>query len=321
MATSTFVVDGVFITIVAFGVLLFAAIVFLLVYFVVRYRRSRNPEPAPVGRTGWLEVLWIALPTALVLAMFFYGLTGFTFLRRVPAGAMDVKVTARQWSWLFTYANGRTSPDLVVPVDRDVRLLLGSLDVIHGFFAPALRIKQDAVPGMTTQVWFRAVETGTTDILCTQYCGLRHSAMLARLAVVPQDVFAAWYAGEPVTIAGLVVPASPGERLLQEKGCLGCHSVDGSRIDGPTFKGLYGSSVRVQTGGEVRTVVVDEAYCRTSLFDPGADVVVGYPNAMPSEKGRVSDQEFGEILAYLEQLGVRAAEGNAEAGSADTRSR
>ncbi len=307
MATSTFVVDSVFITIVAFGVLLFAGIVFLLVYFVVRYRRSRNPEPAPAGRTGWLEVLWIALPTLLVLAMFFYGLTGFTFLRRTPPGAMTVKVTARQWSWLFTYENGRTSPDLVVPVDRDVRVLLSSVDVIHGFFVPALRIKQDAVPGMTTHLWFRATEPGTTDILCSQYCGERHSDMLATLAVVSADQFAAWYAGQEVAIPGLKVFASPGERLLQMKGCLGCHSIDGSRMVGPTLKGLYGSEVRVLTGGKERTAVVDEAYCRTALFDPGADIVVGYRNQMPSEQGHVSDQEFREILAYLEQISATPA--------------
>ncbi len=302
MATSTFVVDGVFITIVAIGVLLFAAIVFLLVYFTVRYRRSRSPEAAPVGRTGWLEVLWVTLPTLLVLAMFFYGLTGFTFLRRAPAGAMDVKVTSRQWSWLFTYQNGRTSPDLVVPVDRDVRLLLGSLDVIHGFFVPAMRIKQDAVPGMTTQVWFHATRTGTTDILCTQYCGVGHSEMRATLAVVPADAFAAWYAGKAIAIAGLATAATPGEQLLQQKGCLACHSTDGSTRVGPTFKGLYGSTVRVRAAGKERTVVVDEAYCRTSVLDPGADIVVGYPNQMPPEKGRVSDQELAEIIAFLEQI-------------------
>jgi len=215
-----------------------------------------------------------------------------------------VKVTARQWSWLFTYQNSRTSPDLIVPVDRDVRLLLTSLDVIHGFFVPQLRIKQDAVPGMTTRVWFRATEPGTADILCSQYCGERHSAMMATLAAVPVDLFASWYAGGPIAIPGLKTAASAGELLLQVKGCLGCHSLDGSRMVGPTFKGLYGTRVRVLANRGERTVAVDEEYLCTSLFDPGADIAVGYRNLMPPETGRINDREFGEIAAFLRQLGA-----------------
>lgn len=201
--TTTAAVDSTFIVIIAFGFLLFALIIFFTIYFVVRYRRSRNPVPSDIGGNWALELAWIAASVVLALGLFFYGLSSFQFLKNRPADSMEVHVTARQWSWLFTYANGRKSTDLVVPQGRDITLTMQTVDVIHGMFIPSYRIKQDIVPAMTTYAWFKAADLGTHDILCSQYCGQEHSKMLATVYVVAPDVFEKWYNGEEVEIPGL----------------------------------------------------------------------------------------------------------------------
>jgi cytochrome c oxidase subunit 2 len=237
--------------------------------------------------------------------MFFYGMTGFKVLHTVPADAMRVKVTARQWSWLFEYGNGKKSPDLVVPQGGAVSLEMTSTDVIHSFFAPAYRVKQDVLPGITTRVWFRAAELGSTDILCTQYCGLQHSKMLSRVVVVPPAEFDDWLAGREVSIPELAGgDANAPVMLLREHGCLDCHSLDGKKLVGPTLKGLYGSLAEVVTGGVQRTVTADDEYIRTSILEPGTDVVAGYENIMPkaSAKDRLTDDEIHEVVEYLKTL-------------------
>ena len=304
MTPTVAAVDNVFIYILVFSVLLFFAILFLMIYFLVRYRKSRNPRPTQIeGHTG-LEVLWIALATLLVLTMFFYGVGGFRIMRGAPADSLTVKVDSRQWAWSFEYPNGLKSADLVVPVGRDLRLQMSSRDVIHSFFVPALRIKQDTVPGMTTYTWFKATQPGTYDILCAEYCGERHSAMLAKLIVLPPEQFAQWYSGYPVPAAGLPAPsATPaGEGLLRQKGCLGCHSTDGSLLAGPTFKGLFGRSQEVVTAGKLRKITVDDAYIRTSILTPSADLVSGFRDIMPPGKPELTDREIEQIVAYLHEL-------------------
>ncbi len=303
MAPTISAVNDVFIYILAFSVLLFFAIVFLMLFFAIRYRKSRNPQPTEVpGHTG-LEVLWIVLATLLVLTMFVFGVSGFRTLRGAPADSLKVKVDSRQWAWSFEYPNGLKSANLVVPLGRDLRLEMTARDVIHSFYVPALRIKQDTVPGMTTYAWFKADRPGTYDILCAEYCGERHSAMLAKLIVLPPEQFAQWYSGRPVEAAGLPAPSvqPTGEDLLRQKGCLGCHSTDGSASVGPTFKGLFGRSVEVATAGQRRRITVDDAYIRSSILTPSADVVVGFRDIMPPGKPELTDQEIEQIVAYLHE--------------------
>jgi cytochrome c oxidase subunit II len=201
--TTTGAVDNTFIAIIALCILLFAAILFFAIYFAIRYRRSRNPQPANLHGNWILETAWIGVATILALAIFAYGLTSFQFLRAIPPDSLPVHVTARQWSWLFTYANGRKSTDLVVPQGRNIALTMETPDVIHGFFIPAYRVKQDIVPGMKNRLWFKAEREGTADILCTQYCGGEHSKMLATVFVVAPDLYEKWYRGEEVEIPGL----------------------------------------------------------------------------------------------------------------------
>jgi cytochrome c oxidase subunit 2 len=292
------VVDNVFLYILVICVFLLALITFLMVYFVIRYRREKHPQPADIEGSTWLEITWTIIPTLIVLTMFYYGLTGFEFLKKVPPGSMPVKVIARQWSWLFQYENGVQDPELRVPVGKPIKLLLTSQDVIHGFYVPAFRIKQDVVPGMTNTLWFQPTEAGTFDVMCSQYCGLEHSHMLTKIVVLPEEEFTKWYQGKKEKEVEKGPP--PGFQLYQGRGCIGCHSIDGSPRVGPTFKGLFGNSVTVTTDGKERIVVADETYLRKSILEPGADVVKGFPPVMPPEK--LTDSELDEIVKYLETL-------------------
>lgn len=304
MSTSTGIVDAALIYICAVSALLFALIVFLMLYFTVRYRAARNPVPAELKGSPLLEVVWVVVPTIIVTTMFIYGLTGFTFMRTIPADALTIKVHSRQWSWLFEYPNGKKSAQMVVPVGRNIGCELTSDDVIHGFYVPAFRIQEDIVPGITTRVWFNAMEAGGSYILCAQYCGLKHSDMIAKIYAVPPDQFDAWLAGKAIRLednASLEnMPA--GERLLTERGCLSCHSLYGNKTVGPTLKGLFGSTVNVTTGGSKRAMVADSAYIFESIVNPNADVAEGYASTMPPGRNILSDDEIGEIIVYLKTL-------------------
>ena len=294
------VVDRVFLYILVVTVSLLCLITFLMVYFVIRYQKRRNPQPVDVHENIWLEIIWTIVPTLLVLTMFFYGLTGFNFLKRAPEGAMKVKVIARQWSWLFEYENGMRSTELRVPIGKPVNLSLTSEDVIHGFYAPAFRIKQDIVPGMVNHLWFQPTQVGSFDVLCTQYCGLQHAKMATQIVVLPEDEFDQWYQkGKEEKEAK--APAS-GIQLFQEKGCRACHSLDGTPLVGPTVKGLFGKTVTVITDGKERQVVADESYLRKSLLEPNADLVKGFPPIMPSQKGLITDEELEGIITYIKEL-------------------
>jgi cytochrome c oxidase subunit 2 len=304
LGTTTEAVDSAFIVIMALSFLLFALIIFFTVYFAVRYRRSRNPVPTDSAGSTKLELVWIGASVLLALALFFYGLTGFKFLRTAPPGSLAVHVTARQWSWLFTYENGRKSADLVVPQGRDISLTLESTDVIHGFFVPAYRIKTDVVPGMKTYAWFKASDLGSFDVLCTQYCGLQHSQMLAVIWVVAPGQYTKWVNGEDVDIPGLTSQSGlpEGQKLLSDNGCLACHSLDGTELVGPTFKGLFGSRVRVSTGRERQTVTADAVYLADSIVNPGHDLVDGYEDIMPSGSMLLTDAQVHEITEFIATL-------------------
>lgn len=292
------VVDNVFLYILIICVILLGLITFLMIYFVIHYRRERHPQPVDIEGSIWLEVAWTVIPTLIVLTMFYYGLTGFEFLKKVPPGAMVVKVIARQWSWLFEYENGAQDTELRVPIGKPVKLLLTSQDVIHGFYAPAFRIKQDAVPGMTNYLWFQPTQTGTFDVMCSQYCGLEHSHMLTKIVVLPEEEFTKWYQSQKERVA--VKGPSLGAKLYQEKGCIACHSIDGSPRVGPTFKGLFGKSEEVTEAGKERMVVVDEAFIRDYIENPNVVRIKAYPPIMP--KISMTNEELATLVDYIKSL-------------------
>jgi cytochrome c oxidase subunit 2 len=293
------IVENVFLYIAAISVFLLVLITFLMVYFVIRYHRKRNPQPEDIKGNTWLEIVWTIVPTLLVLSMFFYGLKGFQSLRKIPEDAMKVKVIARQWSWVFEYENGLKASELRVPVGKAIALSMTSQDVIHSFYIPAFKVKQDAVPGMTNHLWFKPMETGTHDVLCAEYCGLQHSYMLTKVIVLPKEEFLKWY--EEGGKKEARIPPS-GLKLFEVKGCKVCHSIDGTQLVGPTLKGLFGKTITVVTEGKERQVIADEIYLRKSLLEPNADVVKGFPPIMPSQKGFLMEEEINELIRYMKEL-------------------
>jgi len=292
-------IDPVFIFIFGVCLVFFLGIAVTMAIFVYRYHRSRAPQPTSQAATNiWLEVVWTALPTLLVLAMFWYGWKEYLVLRTVPEGAMAVTATARMWSWSFSYAGGKTSSKLVVPVGTPVNVDLVATDVIHGFFIPAFRVKRDMVPGMKNHAWFVADQPGSYDLFCSQYCGTGHAAMITTVEALPQEEFAEWLQ-EGKT--GGAATRIDGKKLAQEKGCLGCHSLDGSVGVGPTFKGIMGRQEVVVTGGKERSITVDEEYLRRAILDPNADLAKGFQPIMPAFK-ELSPEEMEALVEYLEEV-------------------
>ncbi len=286
-------VDIAFLYVVGICVILLALVTFFMVFFVIRYGRKRHPNAQQIEGSLPLEIIWTVLPTILVLAMFYFGWSNFSYIRNAPKDAMPVKVKGVMWAWEFEYKNGKHSDVLKVPLGKAVQLEITSADVIHSLYIPAFRIKEDAVPGMNTHMWFNANELGSYDIFCTEYCGTGHSHMLSKVVVMSQDAFDKWY-------ASAAAPENKGLQLLQKKGCLGCHTTDGTKKIGPTFKGVYGGEETVITNGKERTIIVDEAFCRKAILQPGTDLVKGYPNIMP--KIPVTGDELDVIVKTLEEL-------------------
>jgi cytochrome c oxidase subunit 2 len=297
ITTTQAAVDPVFMFIFGACLVLLVGITAVMVWFAIRYHRSRSPEPTSQNDGNiWLEITWTVLPAVLVMAMFYYGWAGYLALRNVPKGAMEVTATARMWSWNFAYPNGRTSTKLYVPAGKPVKVDLVSIDVLHGFYLPAFRVKRDVVPGMKNYAWFVATKPGSYDLFCSQYCGTGHSAMITTVEALPEAEFTAW-----LNRSEQGKTEHPGKELLEKHGCLGCHSLDGSPRVGPTFKGLWGRSATVLTGGVERTLTVDEAYLRRSILEPMADIVKGFPPVMPALP--LKADEITTIVDFLKSGG------------------
>ncbi len=306
-------VDAVFLYIFILSVAFLIFITGLMVYFVIKYSRKRNPTPVDIEGNTPLEIAWTVIPLVLFLTMFYFGWTNFYYMRNPPRDAMVIEVTARQWAWSFQYPNGKQSDELYVALNRPVKVELHSLDVLHGFYIAAFRVKEDVVPGMTNYAWFTPTLLGTFDIQCTVMCGLRHSYMLSKVHVLPEDEFKAWYfadenAPPPVKLqpaavqpaAAVAATGDPGFAVLQQKNCRVCHSVDGSEKVGATFKGLFGKKETVIAAGKERDVVVDEAYLAQAIREPGTHKVEGYPPTMPAPS--LTDDEIGQVIAYIREL-------------------
>jgi cytochrome c oxidase subunit 2 len=297
-ALQTSAVDTVFWISMVISVLLLLLVTVVMIYFVIRYHRRRHPRPEPVKSNTLLEIVWTLVPLILVMLIFYYGTDEFWFIRNPPKNAMIVKVTGQQWKWSFEYENGKRSDDLYVPVNRPVKLLLHSLDVIHGFYLPAFRIKEDVVPGRENYLWFKPETMGPADIFCSSYCGLSHAYMMSRVIVMSQPEFDKWYGGtpsEPQQVQASVL------QILDKHDCTGCHSLDGTASVGPTFKGLYNRTQTVLMDGEEQTRPADEAYLRESILEPGKAKVKGSTADMPVPEN-LSETDLTAIIEYLKTL-------------------
>jgi cytochrome c oxidase subunit II len=302
-------VDSVFLYIFALSALFLLLITATLIYFAIKYNRKRHPKGEDIEGNTWLEFTWTAMPAVIFLSMFFYGWTDFRYMRSVPREAMVIEVTGRQWAWSFKYPNGKRTTDLVLAAEKPVKLELQSLDVIHGFFIPAFRIKEDVVPGKDNYTWFVPTQLGSFDIECTVICGVSHAKMLSKAVVIPVPDFEKWYFGDE-TAPPLKQGGPPGAsmaanrsalNIMNQKFCPSCHSIDGSTLIGPSLKGLYGKKqIVTDPNGKETEVTADDSYLAKAIQDPGADIVKGYPSAMP--KNPLTDAELKEVIAYIKFL-------------------
>ncbi len=289
-------VDPVFFFILGINIIILIGVVVTLIYFVIRYNRKRCPVPEETKEDiVWLELSWTIIPTIIVLSMFWFGWEGYLSLRRVPADAMEVQVSARKWSWLFTYENGKTSNKLYVPVGKPVKVRLLSEDVIHSFFVPAFRVKRDCVPGMENYAWFVADEVSSYNVFCAEYCGVGHADMVTTVEAVTEEEFEEWMQPESESEE---IP--PGLALLEKYDCTKCHPLDGSRGIGPSLKGVFNRQVTVKKDGQEITFTSDRDYLLRSIREPKLEIVLGFPSVMPTIE--LSNEEFYAIIAILLKL-------------------
>ena len=285
----------------ALGYLLAALICFVLItvgaiWLVLRYQRKSHDQlaTAQIGHNTAFEAAWTFGPLVLLLILFVWGFRLFLNLSVAPEGAYTVQVTAKKWSWTFTHPNGAVVPgELEVPANRPVKLVMASQDVLHSFFVPDFRVKQDVVPGRLTSLWFEAKAPGEHQIFCTEYCGKDHSRMLAKVKVIAADLD---YQGPQTGKPDDVTPEDWGKQLYTKYGCIACHTLDGSKGVGPSFKGLYGREESMADGSKV---TVNEDYIMESIYDPNAKIVAGFAGGMPTFKGQIDAEGIQSIIAFI----------------------
>ncbi len=293
-------VDALFHFINLVSAVILIGIVVAMVYFVWQYKRkSNNDVTSLVDHNTTLEVTWTAIPLVLIIFVFMWGFSDFMKMRTAPGDAYEIHVTGKSWLWEYTYVNGgKVLNDLYVPAGRPIKLVMTSSDVLHSFYVPDYRIKQDVVPGRYTTVWFEVIEPGESIIFCTEYCGRSHSNMMGKVYALEQSEFDEWLkssGGRPEDVP-LV---EWGQQLYASSGCQACHSLDGSAIIGPSFQGAWESQRQFTDGS---TGVVDENYIRESIAYPNAKLVQGYQPVMPSYEGTFSDDDLSAIIEFIKSL-------------------
>lgn len=302
-------VDWLFMFLFWGSVAFFCVITTLVVYFSIRYGRGRNPKAKPSGHNQLLEITWTFAPLILLVFLFHEGFKGYVHSTTAPDTAIVVRVRASQWRWEFEYPNGsKELGTLRVPVNRPVRLVMSSEDVIHSFYIPDFRIKKDVVPGVYTTTWFQATQESPRgadgqregfQIFCTEFCGTSHSAMLAKVVVMPFGEWNRYMREGPAMPEGLTPPRW-GQQLFTASGCNACHSTDGAAMPGPTWHNLFGSQVPLQSG---ETVTADENYLRESVLQPQAKIVQGFGGVvMPPYAGTLADRQLDAIIQYMKCL-------------------
>ncbi len=272
-----------------------------MVFFVWKYRRkTNNDKTAYITHNTFLEFLWSFIPLVIFLGVFAWGWLLYHDMRTMPKDALEVNVFAKQWAWEFEYKSGvKTGNFFVVPVNKDVKLIMASNDVIHSFYIPSFRIKQDVVPGRYSALWFNANKLGEFHVFCAEYCGTQHSGMLATLKVVPQAEYEAWL--EEESKVGTLPLAKRGEKLFAVKACASCHSVaDASTKVGPSLWKKYGTKEHIEGMSDVD---VDENYVRESILSPNAKIVKGFPKGvMPTFQGQLNETELNALIEYIKTL-------------------
>lgn len=294
-------VDTAFYVILGISLFFLVAITTTMIYFAIKYNKKRNPQAGDLKDNHKLEIIWTVIPTLLVLVMFYVGWEGYRPMRNIPDNAYWIKATGRMWSWSFEYPNGKVSPELYVPKGKPIALKLYSPDVIHSLYIPAYRIKEDVTPGVNNKMWFIPQQIGEYDIFCAEYCGDLHSSMISKVKVLEPEEFEKWLNSDK---ASGKTEMTSGEKILVQNGCLACHSRDGSKIVGPSFKGLYGSTRTVfDAQNNLKEETFDEKYFKRSVYAPNEEVVQGYPKGiMQSYKETISEEDLKAMFEYLKTL-------------------
>ncbi|MCE2784106.1 MAG: cytochrome c oxidase subunit II [Pirellula sp.] len=307
-------VDFLFTVILWICIVFFVPIVIAMGYFmwVYRERPGYRGSPEALHNTA-IEITWTVVPTIVVVWVFWEGAMGYLDMARIPKGTVDVNVTAKKWQWAFKYENGgehdvipvenssvKELPLLVLPVDRDIKMIMRSDDVLHSFYIPAFRAKRDVVPGRYNYMWFHTTKEGLYDLFCTEYCGDNHSQMNAKVKVVSQEEY------KKALDKAIQEPEDPlarGQLLYKRQGCSTCHNAgaEGASGPGPSYNGSWGKPVQLESGAEV---AFDENYVRESILNPQAKARKGYGKASPmnSYAGKLKDDQIDALITFIKSL-------------------
>ena len=291
--------DTLFWTITGTTAAVAVGIFILLAWFSIRFRRGAPAErvrPTTSGKgNSVLEIVWITVPLVVFLGFYVWAARLYLGYGHPPSRSLQVYVVAKQWMWTLEQPSGRREiNELHVPRAQAVTLIMTSQDVIHSFYVPAFRVKQDVLPGRYTQLWFTATKPGTFPLFCAEYCGLDHSRMGGVVVVNTAADYAAWLAAHD-SGAGL---AAQGATVFRRAGCSGCHGENAS-VHAPDLQGIYGRPVQLSDGS---SVLADERYLRDSILLPKAQIVAGYAPIMPSYAGQLSEEEVIALIHYLKSL-------------------
>ena len=295
--------DQLFDFILYLSTFFFLLICGLIVVFVVKYRRraGENRKTSPIEGNQQLEIIWSVVPAILLVVMFDWGFKDWLHMNVAPAESIDIRVLGKKWNWEFDYPKDgiQAAAELVVPVNKPVKLTMSAVDVLHSLYIPAFRVKRDVLPNRYSVLWFEATKLGTFDIYCAEYCGTSHSQMITRVKVVTDQEYKAFLEGG----GGMdkLPPLELGKKLFVSRGCTACHSLTRDRmgLPGPPMAGKFGTMEKLKEGPDVK---IDEDYIRESILEPNAKIVAGYEPVMPTFKGRLNDRQLNGIIDYIKSL-------------------
>ncbi len=288
-------VDALYLFLVLLTTFFSLLIAALILFFAIKYRRTPERKAQQIHGSTLLEIIWSVIPLGISMVIFAWGAVIYYHMERAPANALEIYGVGKQWMWKFQHPGGqREINELHVPMGRPVKVTLISQDVIHSFFVPAFRVKQDVLPNRYVFTWFTATVPGTYHLFCSQYCGTKHSGMVGSVVVMTPEDYAKWLTSGKAE--GSL--ASQGEKLFQQYGCTTCHRPD-SGARGPNLDGLYGRPVRLEDN---RVVLADDNYIRESILEPNAKVVSGFRSIMPTFRGVVGEDDLISITEYIKHL-------------------
>jgi len=292
-------IDLLYLFILAVSVFFTVLVVALVITFAVKYRRRSNSErPEPPHEDSRLEIFSGLFLLVLMFIMFFWGAKLFFKANRPPKDAMEILVTGKQWMWKLQHPEGKREINtLHIPVGQSIKLTMTSEDVIHSFYIPAFRVKNDVLPGRYTTVWFKPTKEGRYNLFCTEFCGTEHSRMVGWVNVLSESEYEQWLRGSGADTAQ-ETPVMTGARLFAELGCATCHHTESAAL-GPNLVGVFGSMQPMADGTEV---LADENYLRESILNSQAKLVAGYAPIMPVFKGLITEEQLSQLIAYIKSL-------------------